>query len=62
MPQNLYRIELSGSLTPALEGAPSSLRHEPRVTIPPDPLTEGTLTAPVAEKGVPHEPLEISAP
>ncbi len=62
MPQNLYRMELSGSLTPALEGAPSSLRHEPRVTIPPEPLADSPLTTPVPEKGAPHEPLEISAP
>lgn len=62
MPQNLYRAELSGSLTPALEGAPSSLRHEPRVTIPPEPLTDSPMSPPVPEKGAPHEPLELSAP
>lgn len=62
MPQNLYCTELSGSLTPQLEGAPSSLRHEPRITRPIEPLTDSPLTIPVPEKGATHESPELSAP
>ncbi|MBP1758750.1 MAG: hypothetical protein H6Q61_999 [Firmicutes bacterium] len=62
MPQNLYHAEFSGSLTPQLEGAPSSLRHEPRLTISPEPLTASPLPTPVQEKGAPNEPLELSTP